>query len=221
MLIKLAHRQRVTSTRQRYHRWTDEELNFLAYGRAAAGHMPESKGHTSEERAHRASIVTDSLAVSRNASQIEKYIRSNPIRETRHFSRPLSQPEGNLEAPRSSLVRQERDSSSLKSTNGTADRYSLRPKGPRNYRIAEPRCLVNRLYFPHFVKSYKNHLQSYGAPDKDYIAPSHSPTPDSSDPSPSYVLTPAECLIKPRSLWPGSTPHQPIRTRSFYHFKPV
>lgn len=142
---------RVTSTRQRYHRWTDEELNFLAYGRARRWsyariqrtHFPSYTTKSIneaylripiEKRARRASIVADSLAVSRNASQIEKHIRSNPIRETRYFSRPLLQLEGNLEAPRPSLVRQERDNSSLKSTNGAADRYNLRPKGSRTTR---------------------------------------------------------------------------------------
>ncbi|OJD10622.1 hypothetical protein AJ78_08417 [Emergomyces pasteurianus Ep9510] len=195
---------RVTSTRQRYHRWTDEELNFLAYGRArgwsyARIQRTNFPSYTTkslneaylrisiEERARRASIVADSLVISRNASQIEKPIRSDPIREPRHFSRPLSQPEVNLEAPRSSSVRQERDNGFLKSTNRAADRYNLRPKEPRNYRIAKPRCLVNRFYFPHFVKTFKNHLESYGVLDKDYIAPSHSPTPDPSDLSPSDV----------------------------------
>ncbi|EEQ90270.2 uncharacterized protein BDCG_05390 [Blastomyces dermatitidis ER-3] len=174
-----------------------------------------------EERAHCASIAADSLITSHTISPSEESIHPDPIQGSRHPPRSLSQPEGNLKVPRSYPLRQETGNSSLKPTNQATNWYNLRLKRSRNYWVGKARFLVNHFYFPHFFKSCKNHLKSHGVPDRDCIAPSHSPMPDSSDLSPSVVSTlpsPASSLelfgLEARSISP--TEHSVDMAKSNY-----
>lgn len=189
--------------RQPWHRWTDEELNLLAYcrtrhwsyARIQRKHFPlltESSlwGAYSrippKERAHRASIVAGSITTSRTASRNKDSARPHPIPETGHRSHPAPQPEGNIGVRKSSALRGEEDSQTLIPIDGT-NRYNFRPNRCGSFQESETQYPIDRLRFPHFFESYKNHLKLDGVPDGDYAPPPHSPTPDSSDRSPSVI----------------------------------
>lgn len=86
------------------------------------------------------------------------------------------------------------------------NRHYLRPNRPTAFPERGPQYLVDRFRFPHFFESYKDHLKSDKLPDRDYSPPSHSPTPELSDRSPSVVstqLSPVSSLelfgLEPRS----------------------
>jgi hypothetical protein len=68
-------------------------------------------------------------------------------------------------------------------------RYNLRPNRPTNLHAKDPRYLVDRSRFPHFFESYKKYIRLDSASDKDFVPPSHSPTPTVSDRSPSIIST--------------------------------
>ncbi|KAK2730927.1 hypothetical protein FQN57_003788, partial [Myotisia sp. PD_48] len=192
--------RRETSSRQHYHKWTDEELNLLIYGRARGWsyaqiqrtHFPSYTIRsltsvylrmTTKERARRA-LITAKLP---DTSQGGVSMHPDPVQELRHSPRSLSQPEDNIEAPGSFPLRYEKENMSPKSINCAGNRYNLRPKRCSNYRVGKPLQLVDSPYFPHFFKSYKNHIKAHGLPDRDYIPPSHSPMLESSDRSPSII----------------------------------
>lgn len=189
--------------RQPWHRWTDEELNLLAYcrtrhwsyDRIQRKHFPlfaESslRGAYSrippKERAHRALIVASSTTTSRTTSRNKDPAHPHPIPETNHRSHPAPQPEGNVRVHKSSALRGEEDYQTLISIDGT-NRYNFRPNRCRSLQESQTQYPIDRLRFPHFFKSYKNHLKLDGVPDGDYAPPPHSPTPDSSDRSPSII----------------------------------
>lgn len=75
------------------------------------------------------------------------------------------------------------------SSHRSKSRYDLRPKMPTTFPQRKPQYLVDRLRFPRFFKSYKHHLKLDRLPDGDYSPPSHTPTPEQSDRSPSVVST--------------------------------
>ncbi|KAL3490924.1 hypothetical protein BJX62DRAFT_206267 [Aspergillus germanicus] len=189
--------------RQPWHRWTDEELNLLAYyrtrhwsyARIQRKHFPSFTQSSlwgaysripRKERAHRASIVAGSITTSRTASRNKESTRSHPTPETNHRSHLVSQTEANIGTHRSSTLRCEEDNRPLTPIDGT-NRYNFRSNRCRSFQESQSQYPIDRRRFPHFFKSYKNHLKLDGVPDRDYAPPSHSSTPDSSDRSPSVI----------------------------------
>jgi hypothetical protein len=172
--------------RQPWHRWTDEELNLLthcrkrhwSYARIQRKHFPlftenSLKGAyhyhrvPRKERAHRASIVASSITI----------------------SQPAPQPEDNIGVHGAPAFRCEEDNQTLIPIDGT-NRYNLRPNRHTSFQESQAQYPIDRVRFPHFYKSYKNHLKLDDVPDGDYAPPPHSPTPDPSDRSPSVISSP-------------------------------
>jgi hypothetical protein len=190
-------RRRMTRPKPQYHRWTDEEINLIAYCRARKWsyariqrkHFPSFTRTsligtysrlTLEERGYRASIVANSIAASRVTSR-----------------------------NKDSTLRREEDDR-LPALIDRIKRYNLRPNRCQSFLDSQSRLSIDRSRFPQFFKSYKNHLKLDSVPDKDYVPPSHSPTPDPSDRSPSIVsslLSAASSLelfgLEARSLSPS------------------
>jgi hypothetical protein len=73
------------------------------------------------------------------------------------------------------------------SSHNHTNHYDLRPNRLTNFPKRKPRYSVDRCRFPHFSYSYKRSLKPHTSPDRDYAPPSHSPTPDSLDRSPSVI----------------------------------
>lgn len=187
--------------RQPWHRWTDEELNLLvhcrtrhwSYARIQRKHFPLFTKKSllgaycripPKERAHRASIFAGSITTSGTASQNKDPVRPHPIPEADPQSYPAPQSEDNIGVHNSSALRG--DSQTPVPIDGTS-RYNLRSNRCRNFQDSQTKYPIDRLRFPHFFKSYKIHLKLDGVPDEDYAPPLHSPTPDSSDRSPSVI----------------------------------
>lgn len=189
--------------RQPWHRWTDEELNLLAYyrnrrhwsyARIQRKHFPSFTQSSlwgaysripQKERAYRASIAAGLITTSSVASRSKDSTHSHFTSGTSHRSYPMPQPEGNIEAHESPTLRREEDNQTL--APAATNRYNLRPNRCRSFQHSRPQYPIDRLRFPHFFKSYKNHLKLHRVPDRDYAPPSHSPTPGLSDGSPSVV----------------------------------
>lgn len=183
------------------HFWTDEELNLLAYHRSyrknfdwiRENHFPSLTKKSliraygrlpAEERIHRTLAVAARITASSGAPQDEDTAQPNPTSGPSH---PPHQPESSAEAPDPCALRPENDSVPTTSIDGIKHRYNLRPKRPTVFRKRNPRLLVDRLRFPRFFNSYRNHQKLRTSLDVDYIPPSHSPTPDPSDHSPSVI----------------------------------
>lgn len=176
-----------------YHRWTDEEINLIAYcrirkwsyARIRRKHFPSFTKTslvgmynrlTLEERASRASIVAGSNTTSRITSRKESSTHPHSV----------PQPKDNVGAHGSSTLRREEDDQPPALID-RINRYNLRPNRCQSFLESQSRLPVDRLRFPHFFKSYTKHLNLDGIPDRDYVPPSHTPTPDPSDRSSSVV----------------------------------
>lgn len=176
--------------RQPWHRWTDEELNLLAYyrirhwsyARIQRKHFPSFTEKSllgafsrlpAKERVYRASIFAGTIKLS----------RSTP--ETSH-TEPQSEGHDGVYG----LLSLRCEDSQLRVPADAAGRYNLRPNRCRNFQQGQSQYPIDYSRFPHFFKSYTNHLKLHGVPDRDYTPPSHSPTPDPSDRSPSIISGP-------------------------------
>lgn len=189
--------------RRTFHSWTNDELNLVALRRShrwtfdrirktdfpslskialmrAYGRLP------AEELIQRASTAAASLSLSHGASRFEDPVHLNPSESSRP-SHPASRHKGNTKASKPSTPRHEGDNRRVASIESTTNRYNLRPNRPTTFREKKAQYRVDRSRFPHFFRSYKNHLKLHTESDEDYIPPSHSPTPDSSDRSPSAI----------------------------------
>jgi hypothetical protein len=197
------------------HSWSDEELNLLSYFRhnhrwtysqIQKAYFPSlsavalKRAHqrlTAEDRVHRASAAAALITTSHNTigtfhDALDAYpTRSNldqgPNCLQRPVSRPIPQSESNTETFTVFSPSCETEDRSITSNSCHTNRYNLRPNRPTIFRKRKPRYLVDRVRFPRFFKSYKIHLKLHAEPDEDYIPPSHSPTPDPSDRSPSVI----------------------------------
>ena len=185
------------------HYWTDDEFNLLArcrahhwsFDRIQKTHFPSLtrravflalarfKRFRVKERSYRASLVDTSATTPRSTSRREESTRSDHTPEPSSSSHTTPQPDGTIEVTRFSASRHKRKST-LATTVTTASRYNLRPSRRKSFQNTQSRVTVDRSRFPHFSESYKNHLESDGIPDTDYIPPSRSPTLHSSDRSP-------------------------------------
>jgi hypothetical protein len=197
--------RRKGTSRAKTQLWTNEQLNLLSYLRHRR-HLPfiqikekyfpsRSLGAvygaywrlSTEDRIHRASIITSGSASLRNAAG---------DRQTWHEPSPCSPgpvsgsesvTEDDAKISISCLPTLE--SESVVVTHCDTGRYNLRPNRPTVFLPREPQYLVDCLRFPRFSQSYKYHLESAGLLDEDYCPPSHTPTPEASDCSPSVIST--------------------------------
>jgi hypothetical protein len=210
------------TTRKTLHSWTDEELNLLSHLRylrrwpfkqIQRSHFPSLSPSallgaywrlSTEDRVRRASMVTIPITTLRNTKRDRRSashpqptcpsLEQGPNHLHSHISRPLSQSGSSAEASISSSSSCETGDRPVISGDGNTKRYNLRPNRPTTFLEGKPRYLVDHLRFPHFFESYNYHLKRHGLPDSDYAPPSHTPTPDPSDGSPSVVssqLSPA------------------------------
>lgn len=191
--------------RKNIHSWTEEDFNVLAHLRhlhrwrykqiqisffpsLSTGALSRAYWHLSpEERAWRASVLNPSTAET-ECSRIERgpchlYL---PTYSTPSISRSESLTDTSTT---SSQNPKDESVDYLVVPNQSKHHYNLRPNRPTVFLQKQPRYLVDRRRFPHFFKSYKDSLDQEGLPDRDYSPPSHTPTPDPSDRSPSVVST--------------------------------
>ncbi|KKZ65716.1 hypothetical protein EMCG_08482 [[Emmonsia] crescens] len=225
---------KITVTRQRSHRWTDEELNLLAFGRAS--HWPYAliqktyfptytvksisgryERMPAKERTRRSSIAATSSIATRQSPRGRKPVHPAPIQEPRRSAHSLAEAEDDTDIS----TGHEEDSTPSRSIDRTTNRYNLRSNRPKTFRTGNQRYLVNRIHFPHFFQSYKKHLKLRGLPDRDYTPPSHSPTPGPSDRSLSVISGPPSAVsslelfgLEARSISPsdGASPVAPTIT---------
>lgn len=170
------------------HKWTDEELNLVCYLRCIRhwrftqiqkANFPLLSRHSvggayrnipPEERTRRALAATPVIAKSRYTTG-----RSSQRQAQAAFSNPEQEP---------SLLNSTNTEIGyvpLTSNRNTSSRYNLRPNRPITFEERKPRYLVNRIRFPHFFESYSNRLKPCQLPDSEYVPPSHTPTPSSSE----------------------------------------
>lgn len=187
------------------HRWMEKELNLLSHLRVIHGWafpriqksffpslskraVYRAYGRMSvEERDSRASIIPSRHQSASDVNPACSY--SRPCRLYTSISVPgtIAQSESTTSTSTTSLLSSEDDT--VISNHRIGKRYNLRQNRPTKFPQRSSQCLVDRRRFPHFFKSYKDHLESDGLPDRDYSPPSHTPTPESSDRSPSIVST--------------------------------
>lgn len=180
-----------------YNQWTDKDLNLVCYLRYVR-HWPFSKiqkanfpqlsrasvsgayGHLPpEERTRRALAAVPSINKSRHT-------------EERSFSRQGQPAPSNLELERShsNPTTIEAEPTPSISYDNNSRRYNLRPSRPKIFAERNPRYIVDRNRFPHFFESYRDSFKPNELPDSEYIPPSHTPTPSSSEHSPSIISSP-------------------------------
>lgn len=200
--------KRKRQKRQNVHSWTDEELNLLSYLRYLHhwrfGQIQKSffpflsldavrrayQRLPTGDHEHRASTAATLITNSRSDPSTQSTC-SGPEQGTNHRRSPISRPFCLLGNGTETLTLSSPSSATgdepVISNNSNTKRYNLRPNRPTAFPQRKPRCLVDRRRFPHFSKSFGKHLKLDGTPDRDYVLPSHSPTPDPSDRSPSAV----------------------------------
>lgn len=180
-----------------YSQWTDKELNLVCYLRYIR-HWPFSKIQKAnfpllsqhavgaayrnlppEERTRRALAAVPVIAESRRTTG-----RNSPSQTQPAFSNPERGP------IHLSSTNIEIGLTPSSSNSNTSNRYNLRPNRPTTFTERKPRYTVHRVRFPHFFESYRNHLKPYELSDSEYIPPSHTPTPGSSDCSHSVSSSP-------------------------------
>lgn len=200
--------------RQRvFHRWEKEELNLILYLRlhrdwtwsqiqktyfpsvSVAAVKKAYSRIPSEDRAHCASIVPLQVIDPRNTADISR--STHEISSTHSSSRRGPNQSTSLVPgpPRSgnNVVTVTLCTSNSEDGNGSiindrnTARYNLRPNRLSNLGQSRSRFRIDRRRFPHFFRACKNHSKLRMISDRDYIPPSHSPTPDSSDRSPSVI----------------------------------
>ncbi|RDH26101.1 hypothetical protein BDQ94DRAFT_176752 [Aspergillus welwitschiae] len=143
-----------------------------------------------QDRAYRASAAASQIANSHSGPNTQSSLEQGPNPLHTLIARSLSRSGNNTETSILSLPSSATEDELVTSSNSNINRYNLRPNRPTTFLQGKPRCLVDRRRFPHLCKSYRHHLDLHGLPDRNYVPPSHSPTPDPSDRSPSAVSSP-------------------------------
>lgn len=172
------------------HAWTEREVNLLAHLKYL------HRWHYKRIReAHFPSLSVGALCRAYWRLSIEERVRRALIIPSSH-SQPMC---STLEHEPCNLYPSISRSETVSSTSpenrrvtpnhSNKNRYNLRPNRPTTFPKRGPQYLVDRFRFPRFSESYKHHLESDGLPDRDYSPPSHSPTPEPSDRSPSALST--------------------------------
>ncbi|KAF2752486.1 hypothetical protein EJ05DRAFT_426235, partial [Pseudovirgaria hyperparasitica] len=197
------------------HSWTDDELNLISYLRLYHNwpwiriqktYLPSmtksaiSNAYTrtsDEDRVYRASIVASlTKSTSTTSSTLDNTYQQFLTRASfsRRLPGPSSRSTRNL-APqprRRAAIISSSSSSSAEETQTTSHnvttRYNLRPNRSRSFqRTGEPLDQVDQIRFPHCARTCRNLSRLHTVLDEDYVPPSHSPTPDLSDRSPSNL----------------------------------
>jgi hypothetical protein len=200
-----------------YNQWTEKELNLVCYLRCIR-HWPFSKIQKAnfpllsqhavgaayrylppEQRTRRALAAVPVIAELRRTTGRNSPSRTQPV---------FSNPEGGPIHLSSTNI--EIGLTQSTSNGNTSNRYNLRPNRPTSFAERKPQYMVDRVHFPHFFESYSNHLKPYDLPDSEYVPPSHTPTPSSSEYSHSVNSTqPSEASslelfgLEPRSPEPS------------------
>ncbi|KAF2460810.1 hypothetical protein BDY21DRAFT_264860, partial [Lineolata rhizophorae] len=196
------------------HPWTDEELNLISYlklyhnwtwSRIRNTYLPFMSSSaistaytriTDEDRVYRASIVatltkrTSNTANTLSINYHETLARaSSSRRRSSRVSRSTRTP-----APRPRdysetvvILSSSEDENKPITHKNTTTRYNLRKKRLTVFRDSGPQYSVDRERFPHFYRACEKHSELRKVPDRDYEPPSHSPTPNLSDRSPSII----------------------------------
>ncbi|KMU77077.1 hypothetical protein CISG_06115 [Coccidioides immitis RMSCC 3703] len=190
------------------HFWTEKELNLLShlreihnwdFQRIRKSFFPllsyhavrKAHGRMSvEERNSRASIIFSKRRSASDVNAACSNLGPCHLHTSTSVPRPIIQSESTTRASITSLSSSEDDTAI--SNRRIGKRYNLRPNRPTKFLQRQPQYRVDRRHFPHFFKSYKDHLESDGLPDRDYSPSSHTPTPESSDRSPSIHINPAQ-----------------------------
>ena len=170
------------------HKWTDEELNLVCYLRCIRywrftqiqrANFPLLSRHAvggayrkipPEERTRRALAAAPAIAKSRHTTG-----RNSPRQAQPAFSSPEQGPS------HFNSTNTETGYAPLTSSGNNSTRYNLRPNRPTTFAERKPRYTVDRVRFPHFFESYSRHLKPCELPDSEYVPPSHTLTPSSSE----------------------------------------
>jgi hypothetical protein len=170
---------------QKGHNWIDEELSLVCYLRnirhwrftqIQKTNFPSLSRHSvggayrnlpPEERTRRALAVASVIADCHHTTE------HNSLRQAQAA---LPSPEQGPSYPSSTNT-----DAVLTSTSNNQARYNLRPNRPSSFTDQQSRYVVDRIRFPHFFESYSQHLKPYELPDSEYVPPSHTPSPRSSE----------------------------------------
>jgi hypothetical protein len=187
--------------RPKRHNWTEEELDLLthlrllhrwSYKKIWESYFPSltlcalSKAFfrlSAEERIYR-SLISDFTTIGCCSTLNARPANSSPEQGTIQTTLSTSQSESVTEI-----------SAAFSSNSGDLvpnqknSRYNLRPNRPTTFLQRPPQYSVDQRRFPHFFKSYKHSLDQEVLPDRNYNPPSHTPTPEPSDRSPSVIST--------------------------------
>lgn len=194
--------------RPKRHSWTEEELDLLAhlrhlhrwrYEQIQESYFPsltssavrKAYGRLSaEERIYRA-LISDTATTIGCCSTLNAHpTNSSPEQGTYHLYPSIHT---TLSTSQSESITDISTTSPSNSEellpNQKKSRYNLRPNRPTTFRQKLPQYSIDRRRFPHFFKSCKHSVDQEALPDRNYTPPSHTPTPDLSDRSPSIVST--------------------------------
>jgi hypothetical protein len=170
------------------HNWTDEEVNLVCYLRyirnwrftqIQRSKFPLLSRHAlggayrrlpPEERTRRALAVKSLIAKSRHTTENDSSRQAQPT---------LSSPEqgpSHLNSTNTDI-----GYAPVTSIGHDSNRYNLRPNRPTTFAERKPRYMVDRVRFPHFFESYSQHFKPCELSDSEYVPPSHTPTPSSSE----------------------------------------
>lgn len=176
---------------QKGHNWVDEELSLVCYLRnirrwrftqIQKTNFPSLSRHSvggayrnlpPEERTRRALAVASVIADCHHTTEHNSLRQAQPA-----LSNPGQGP-SHLNSPISDVL--------LTATSNNSARYHFRPNRPTTFKEQKSRYTVDRIRFPHFFESYSHHLKHYELPDSDYVPPSHTPSPRSSEHSQSVL----------------------------------
>lgn len=203
------------------HNWTENELSLLCYLRYI-----RQWRFTQIQRVNFPSLSRHALGGAYRRLPADERIRravafvsvvSNSCPTTEH-SRGLRQAQTTFSSserePSQVNADTENEDTPLITNENSTKRYNFRPNRPTTFAERKPRYMVDRVHFPHFFESYSNHLKPYELPDSEYVPPSHTSTPSSSEYSHSINSSqPSEASslelfgLEPRSLEsPNDTP---------------
>jgi len=179
------------------HKWTDDELNLVCYLRCIRHWR-----FTQIQRAKFPLLSRHSVGGAyRNIPPPERTRRALaavPVNtRPRHITERNVSSQSELASSNRGLRHSYHSSTSnevidtVLATNGdNLNRYNLRPIRPTTFAERELRYTVDRNRFPHFFESYRDSFKPNELPDSEYIPPSHTPTPSSSEHSPSIISSP-------------------------------
>jgi hypothetical protein len=189
------------------HRWTEEERNLILYLRlyrdwtwgeihrtffSSVSVDAVKKAYSRvppEARMHRASILVNLIASSRNTSGVSWSTHHSTLM---HLYTGQKQYQPSRPAPSPSQTKTTVETIALMtpttrdidgSTNNgeSCSHYRLQQNRPADFRKSRLQYSVNHQRFAHTFRACEEHHKLLKAPDGDYEPPSHSPTPTLSD----------------------------------------